>query len=207
MSKPPYQQAHFVKSAGAVSQCPPDEGREVAFVGRSNSGKSTAINTLCGQKQLARASNTPGRTQLINFFGIDDTRRLVDLPGYGYAKASRAAQQEWQKLIDGYLQARKCLRGVVLLMDCRHPLQEIDDLLLDWARSCELPVLIILSKADKLGYGAGQNVRQKVIKAINHPDATVILFSSTARTGLEEAYAWIDKHLDLPLAGDQGGEK
>jgi GTP-binding protein len=197
MSKPPYQQARFIMSAAAVSQCPPDEGREIAFVGRSNSGKSTAINTICSQRQLARASNTPGRTQLINFFGIDDTRRLVDLPGYGYAKASREAQQEWQGLIDGYLQARQCLRGLVLLMDCRHPLQEIDDLLLDWARSCELPVLALLSKADKLGYGAGQNVRLKVIKAINNPQVTVQLFSSTARTGLEEAYDWMDEKLEL----------
>lgn len=197
MSKPPYQQVRFIMSAAAVSQCPPDLGKEIAFVGRSNSGKSTALNTICTQKQLARASNTPGRTQLINFFAIDDTRRLVDLPGYGYAKASREAQQEWQLLIDGYLQQRQCLAGVVLLMDCRHPLQEIDDLLLDWARACDLPVLALLSKADKLGYGAGQNVRLKVIRAINNPNVTVTLFSSTARTGLEEVYTWMDAQLEI----------
>ena len=121
-----YRLATFLKSAALIKQLPHDNGYEVAFAGRSNAGKSTALNTLTIQKRLARTSKTPGRTQLINLFSLDDSRRLVDLPGYGYAEVPIKVKEEWQRTLARYLDVRTCLRGVVLLMDCRHPLQELD---------------------------------------------------------------------------------
>jgi len=197
MSRPPYQQAIFVKSAAALDGLPPDEGTEVAFVGRSNSGKSTALNAICGQNRLARTSNTPGRTQMINVFSIDDTRRLIDLPGYGFAKAPKHIQAGWQDLIDGYLQSRDCIRGLVLLMDIRHPLEPIDKQLLAWTAACNIPVLVLLSKADKLKYGQAKNALLKVQSEIIHPDATVMLFSAPARQGIEEAQDKLDEWFEI----------
>lgn len=198
MSRPPYQQAQFLKSAAALDGLPPDTGTEVAFVGRSNAGKSTALNMICGQHRLARTSNTPGRTQLINIFSLDDTRRLIDLPGYGFAKAPKHIQASWQDLIDGYLQSRDCIRGLVLLMDIRHPLEPIDKQLLAWTAQCQIPVLVLLSKADKLKYGQAKNTFLKVRSEIIHPDATVMLFSSLAKQGIEEAQNKLDEWFEIP---------
>lgn len=200
MSRPPYQQTEFLKSAAALDGLPEDTGSEVAFVGRSNAGKSTALNLICGQNRLARTSNTPGRTQLINIFSIDDTRRLIDLPGYGFAKAPKHVQASWQDLIDGYLQTRSCIRGLVLLMDIRRPLEPIDQQLLAWTAECNIPVLVLLSKADKLKYGQAKNTLLKVQREIIHPNATVILFSSLNRQGIEEAQDKLDEWFEIERA-------
>lgn len=153
-TKPDYQKATFLLSAAKLSQLPADEGIEVAFVGRSNAGKSSVLNELTRNHKLARVSKTPGRTQHINLFVLDETRRLVDLPGYGYAKVPPAVKREWQQTLDAYLQERDCLRGLVLVMDIRHPLTEFDRHLLSWANDCELTVHILLNKSDKLAFGA-----------------------------------------------------
>lgn len=142
--------AQFLKSAAQLSQLPNDNGIEIAFAGRSNAGKSTAINVLTGIKGLAKTSKTPGRTQLINLFAIDDQRRLVDLPGYGYAAVPQAVKERWQQTLSRYLQNRQCLRGLILLMDIRHPLTEFDQHIIQWATSAKLPIYILLTKADKL---------------------------------------------------------
>ena len=140
-----FQKARFLTSASNLSQCPEDQGYEVAFAGRSNAGKSSALNTLTGSKKLARTSKTPGRTQLINFFSITNQQRLVDLPGYGYAKVPEEIKKQWQYHLDEYLSKRQCLMGVVLLMDIRHPLKEFDLMVMQWANSCEMPIHILLS--------------------------------------------------------------
>jgi GTP-binding protein len=169
----------------------------VAFVGRSNAGKSTALNVICGQNRLARTSNTPGRTQLINIFSMGEENRLIDLPGYGFAKAPKHIQASWQDLIDGYLQSRDCIRGLVLLMDIRHPLEPIDKQLLAWSAACNIPVLVLLSKADKLKYGQAKNALLHVQREIIHPDAQVILFSGLKRDGVEEAQDKLDQWFEI----------
>ena len=148
-----YGAADFLTSAARVSQCPQDQGWEVAFAGRSNAGKSSAINCLTGNRKLARTSRTPGRTQLINFFALDPERRLVDLPGYGYAKVPQAVKAAWNRQLEAYLSERRSLRGLVLLSDARHPLKEFDQMLLNWAASCDMPIHVLLTKADKLKRG------------------------------------------------------
>ncbi|MES9938030.1 MAG: ribosome biogenesis GTP-binding protein YihA/YsxC, partial [Sedimenticola sp.] len=144
---PFYHQARFLTSAAKLNQSPADEGIEVAFAGRSNAGKSSAINTLCQQRNLARTSKTPGRTQLLNFFTLDEQRRLVDLPGYGYAKVAEKVKLQWQKELAAYLEQRQSLRGIILLVDVRHPLKEFDQQMLDWSAQIDLPVHILLTKA------------------------------------------------------------
>ena len=148
-----YKSVSFLTSAPSIKQCPADTGREIAFAGRSNAGKSSAINTLTRTKGLARTSKTPCRTQLINFFELGADRRLVDLPGYGYAKVPIAMKREWDKHLAEYLQMRQSIAGLVLLMDIRHPLQEFDQQMLNWAAQAGLPVHILLTKADKLKRG------------------------------------------------------
>jgi GTP-binding protein len=196
MSRAPYQQAEFDKSAASLDGLPEDVGYEVAFAGRSNSGKSTAINVLCGQNSLARTSGTPGRTQLINVFYLDDDRRIMDLPGYGFAKAPRKVQEQWQELVDTYLQQRRCLKGLVLLMDIRRPLQEIDNVLLEWAEHCKLPVLVLLSKADKLKFGAAKNTLLQVQKNLPK-NAQAVLFSGLKKQGVEQVLDILDQWLDI----------
>ncbi|MCM2973528.1 ribosome biogenesis GTP-binding protein YihA/YsxC [Larsenimonas suaedae] len=183
-----YHQARFVHSAPTLAHCLPDEGHEVAFAGRSNAGKSSAINALTGQKALARTSKTPGRTQLINFFELDDgTRHLVDLPGYGYAKVPEKVKLEWQRHLSAYLQKRRSLKGLVLMMDVRHPLTEFDQMMLAWADDADMPVHILLTKSDKLKRGAAAASLQKVRSALAEWDdlVSVQLFSSLKRQGLD----------------------
>jgi GTP-binding protein len=184
-----FSHANFLVSAQRFSQCPADSGAEVAFAGRSNAGKSSALNAITGIRGLARTSKTPGRTQLINFFALDDERRLVDLPGYGFAKVPERVKQEWQRELTLYLQRRQALRGLILLMDIRHPLKEYDRQLLEWCQSSELPVHILLTKADKLSRGAGGGVLQKLRHQLakDYPGSTVQLFSSLKNQGLDEA--------------------
>ncbi len=153
---PNYRAACFLTSAAKLSQCPSDEGSEVAFAGRSNSGKSSAINSLTGNKKLARTSKTPGRTQLLNFFSLSEERRLVDLPGYGYAKVPDRIKKSWARLVENYLWHRRSLRGLILLIDSRHPLQPFDHQMLSWANAVGMPTHILLTKSDKLKRGASK---------------------------------------------------
>lgn len=185
------QQAAFMISAAKVDQCPPDEGFEVAFAGRSNAGKSSALNTLT-HANLARTSKTPGRTQLLNFFTLDEERRLVDLPGYGYAKVPIPLKQHWQKHLEAYLGSRESLVGLILMMDIRHPLTEFDRMMLDWSQASHMPLHILLTKADKLTFGAAKNALLKVRQDIHKgwgTNASIQLFSAPKRQGIEEAQA------------------
>ncbi len=193
-----YSKAVFLKSAARVDQLPEDIGYEVAFAGRSNAGKSSALNCLTGIKSLARTSKTPGRTQLINLFGVDEQRRLVDLPGYGYAKVALQVKLEWQKNLAHYLEARKSLKGLILLMDVRHPLKDLDQMMVDWALNRELPVHILLTKADKL---SRSDVKNAVLKVRKHYDLaghliSVQSFSSLKKDGIDELVAQLNYWFD-----------
>ena len=194
-----YRSAVFDISVAELDKLPLDEGGEVAFAGRSNAGKSSAINRITGQKSLARTSKTPGRTQLINFFRIDEQRCLVDLPGYGYAKVAEAIKRRWQQTMEQYLSSRQSLKGLILLMDVRHPLKEVDQQLLHWCWEVGMPVHVLLTKADKLKRGAAQNTLLQVQRELKEraPDGlcSVQLFSSLKGTGLPEAYAVLDRWL------------
>jgi GTP-binding protein len=185
----PYRQAHYTISATQLSELPADNGIEVAFAGRSNAGKSSAINTITDQKSLARISKTPGRTQMINFFALDDTRALVDLPGYGYAKVPEKMKIRWQQTLGKYLETRQALRGLMLMMDIRHPLKEFDIQMIKWANQSKLSVHILLTKADKLKSGAAKASLHKVTTELKKLDldASVQLFSSLKNTGKDEA--------------------
>ena len=188
-----YHQAKFLLSCPSLKGCPTDEGYEVIFAGRSNAGKSSAINTLTLQNKLAKVSRTPGRTQHLVFFELDKDRRLVDLPGYGYAKVPEKIKQQWHHDMSEYFDQRDCLRGAVLVMDVRHPLKPFDQMMLDWCVSINLPTQIILTKADKLKKGAASNARLKVLKEIKkHPYVDVQLFSSLKKQGLEELWSRLD---------------
>jgi GTP-binding protein len=191
-----YRNARFLISAPTLRECPSDSGAEVAFAGRSNAGKSSAINTLTDNSKLARTSKTPGRTQLLNFFDLGEDQRLVDLPGYGFAKVPIAVKEQWQRHLEHYLQARTSLRGLILLMDIRHPLQAFDLQLLEWTQACAMPVHVLLTKADKLTYGAGKTVLLEVRKALkDRENLTLQLFSATAQTGLQELQQRLDDWL------------
>jgi GTP-binding protein len=195
---PRYRRAVFLTSAARLSQTPPDEGFEVAFAGRSNAGKSSAINALCDQKTLARTSKTPGRTQLLNFFSIDEQRRIVDLPGYGYAKVAEGIKREWQGVLAAYLEQRECLRGLMLLMDIRHPLRDYDQQMLRWANQIGLPVHVLLTKADKLKRGPANSAVLSVGASLRDINAgfSVQAFSSLKKHGIDEAHARLDTWLD-----------
>jgi GTP-binding protein len=199
---PLYRQAAFLTSAAKLSQAPADEGYEVAFAGRSNAGKSSAINTLCGQKALARTSKTPGRTQLLNFFALDGQRRIVDLPGYGYAKVSEGIKRDWQGTLAEYLERRECLHGLILMMDIRHPLKDYDRQMLDWARHISLPVHVLLTKSDKLNKGPASSTLLKVRAELSRlgPGFSVQTFSALKRSGVDQAHAKLDSWFGLPSA-------
>ncbi|MET0102141.1 MAG: ribosome biogenesis GTP-binding protein YihA/YsxC [Sedimenticola sp.] len=196
---PFYHQARFLTSAAKLNQSPADEGVEVAFAGRSNAGKSSAINTLCQQRNLARTSKTPGRTQLLNFFALDEQRRLVDLPGYGYAKVAEKVKLQWQKELAAYLEQRQSLRGIILLVDVRHPLKEFDQQMLDWSAQIDLPVHILLTKADKLKHGAASKALLQIRKAVAPlgEQVSVQLFSSLKRQGVDQAHSVLDQWFGL----------
>lgn len=182
-----FSKAVFLKSAPDIGHLPEDTGIEIAFAGRSNAGKSSALNTLTNQKSLARTSKTPGRTQLINLFDLSENRRLVDLPGYGYAKVPLSLRKEWQKSLSEYLDKRQCLKAIVALMDIRHPLKETDMELLAWAASRGLSVLVLLTKADKLKQGERHRQVMKVREAVAifQGDIRVEAFSSLKRMGVD----------------------
>ncbi len=181
-----YQQAQFIKSAARLSDCPPDIGAEIAFCGRSNAGKSSAINEITSQRKLARTSKTPGRTQLINFFSLSAEARLVDLPGYGFARVPEKVKDEWHRNLDSYLRGRDSLAGLVLLVDIRHPLKAFDEMMIRWCADSDLPLHILLTKADKLSNGARQSTLHKIRRQL--PDGmTTQLFSALTHIGVEEA--------------------
>jgi len=181
--------AIFTISAPDIRKLPEDSGIEVAFAGRSNAGKSSALNTLTNQKGLARTSKTPGRTQLINVFDIGDNKRLIDLPGYGFAKVPLEMKKKWQEALGEYLEKRQSLKGLVVLMDIRHPLKDLDMNLIKWAVDGNLPVLALLTKCDKLSQGKRNTEVLKVKKVLDalNGDIKVQAFSSLKRTGSEQA--------------------
>jgi GTP-binding protein len=192
-----YQRAEFVISAAKLRDCPPDSQAEVAFAGRSNAGKSSAINTLTRQGQLARTSKTPGRTQLINFFRVDEGRYLVDLPGYGYAKVPLKVKDDWQVHLEHYLNTREPLAGLVLVTDIRHVFKDFDLMMIDWARQNQLPLHVLLTKSDKLKRGGVQDALQKARIALEGmEDATVQSFSSLKRLGVDVLSQRLDEWLE-----------
>lgn len=199
MSAQFYRQATFLKSAAKLSQCPSEVGIEVAFAGRSNAGKSSALNCITDNKQLAKTSKTPGRTQLINFFELDDQRRLVDLPGYGYAKVSKQTQQDWQSTLGDYLQRREPLVGLILLMDIRHPLKPLDEMILHYAIERGLKTHVLLTKSDKVN----QQTKSKTVKLVKERYVlasdlvSVQSFSALKKEGLNEIFQVLDSWLTV----------
>ncbi|HEU0276997.1 MAG TPA: ribosome biogenesis GTP-binding protein YihA/YsxC [Rhodanobacteraceae bacterium] len=195
----PLRGARFVLAAHRLDQLPADDGAEVAFAGRSNAGKSSALNALTGQSALARTSRTPGRTQQLVVFELPDARRLIDLPGYGYAKVPPALRDHWKREIDAYLKRRQCLRGLVLVADIRHAPAPFDRQLLAWCAASGLPCVVLLSKADKLSRAEARRRQGEVESemATLAARAQAIVFSATARTGVDAARAAI-----VALLGD-----
>ena len=208
---PLFRNAQFEISIAKPSGLPPPSGPEIAFAGRSNAGKSSAINTLAGHVRLAFVSKTPGRTQLLNFFRLNSGALLVDLPGYGYAAVPEKVRREWAGLIETYLKKRESLIGLVLIMDSRHPLTPLDRQMIDWVAVSRRPIHVLLTKSDKLSRGAAAAVLQEVRRALAPlgPQVTVQLFSSLKKSGVEEAEKVIGGWLlgDLqPAPDDSGGE-
>ena len=189
-----YHKTHFLTSSPHLKSLPEDSGVEIAFAGRSNAGKSTALNALTNQKNLARTSKTPGRTQLINLFEVEPQCKLVDLPGYGYAAVPEQMKLQWQQALGEYLQKRECLAGIVILMDIRHPLKDLDQQMIEWAVASKLPVLLLLTKADKLS----QSERSKQVKMVREAilpfqgDIQVEAFSALKRTGIDRLAVKLD---------------
>jgi len=204
---PVYHQAKFLKSSPNLKDTPPDVGKEIAFAGRSNAGKSSAINTLTRQNALARTSKTPGRTQMLNFFEISGQQRLVDLPGYGYAKVPLEVKEKWHQLMEIYLTKRNSLCAIVLVMDVRHPLTEFDWQMVEWCQHTGLALHILLTKADKLTYGAGKNTLlqiQRELKDATIP-ITIQLFSALKKTGIDEVHQALDALFDVQEDADSEG--
>lgn len=198
MTAPRFDSARFLTSAPRLADCPPDTGAEVAFAGRSNAGKSSALNCLTRNSKLARTSKTPGRTQLINFFSLSSgDHRLVDLPGYGYAKVNRDMKQDWDQNIGEYLAERRSLKGIILLMDVRHPMTDFDEMMVRWSVETEMPLRVLLTKADKLKRGPAASTFQRVRSQL-HSQAnwlSVQLFSSLKKDGVEELETWLRTQL------------
>ena len=192
-----FNNAKFIKSCAQLSQLPENSNAEVAFAGRSNAGKSSALNKITGIHRLARTSKTPGRTQLINFFEVADNLHLVDLPGYGFAKVPDKIKREWEQTLTGYLKTRECLSGIILLMDIRHPMKPFDIQMLDWTTHMGKKVHILLTKADKLKRNQQNKTLFEVKKQLEkYGDfVSIQLFSSTAGTGLDEAKTLITSWL------------
>ena len=194
-----FQQCRYVLSAHQLRQLPTDKSVEVAFAGRSNAGKSSAINRICGQKSLAKTSRTPGRTQAINLFSVTENKFIVDLPGYGYAKVGRDIKQRWHTLITEYITSRESLTGLMSIMDIRHPLQQQDWFLIELAFSCPVPIHILLTKCDKLS----RNQQQKRLYAVaseledNGIEVTLQLFSALNGTGIDDAHTILSDWFDI----------
>ena len=192
-----YPDATFIKSANALDQFVPDRGAEVAVAGRSNAGKSSAINVIVNRRQFARTSKTPGRTQLVNFFGLREGQRLVDLPGYGFAQVSERMREHWGELLSDYFQARRSLNGLLLVVDIRRRLQDYDRQMMLFAGEVDLPIHILLTKADKLKRGQAATALLEVQKELGDR-ASVQLFSAHNRQGENEARAVLDAMLAAP---------
>jgi GTP-binding protein len=204
-----FNKAKFITSAANLAACPTDSLAEVAFAGRSNAGKSSAINKITAQSRLARISKTPGRTQLINFFELENQTYLVDLPGYGFAKVPLSVKDKWQRELELYLRRREALCGIVLLSDIRHPLKEFDRMMIDWATQSDLPLLILLTKSDKLKRGAAKNTLLSVQRELaDLEEVSVQLFSSLKNVGIDTARSTLQQWLtldepDTEEAGDE----
>lgn len=205
-----FRRTKFITSAPNLKALPPDIGAEIAFAGRSNSGKSSALNAICDQSRLAKTSRTPGRTRLINLFEVTQGCFLVDLPGYGYAAVPESMKREWQKSMSEYLQKRNALRGIVVTMDIRHPLKDHDRLIIDWSIAANLPALILLTKADKFSSSA----RAKAIKDLKYDlmefggNFTIIAFSALRKIGIDETRNVLRQWFELynPVTEDFGAE-
>ncbi|MGI9233475.1 MAG: ribosome biogenesis GTP-binding protein YihA/YsxC [Woeseiaceae bacterium] len=191
-----YPEARFIKSADAPGQFVPDTGAEVAFAGRSNAGKSSAINVIVNRRQFARTSKTPGRTRLVNFFDLGEDRRLVDLPGYGFAKVADKMRDHWADLIAEYFESRRCLRGMFLIVDIRRLLTDYDQQMLRFADSVGLPTHILLTKTDKLKRGQAAKALLELRRDLTDA-ATVQHFSALSRLGETEARVKLDEFLTL----------
>ncbi|WP_413285457.1 ribosome biogenesis GTP-binding protein YihA/YsxC [Vibrio sp. MA40-2] len=189
-----YQNTHFITSAPDIRHLPEDEGIEIAFAGRSNAGKSSALNRLTNQRNLAKTSKTPGRTQLINLFQVQENCHIVDLPGYGFAQVPLELKKKWQKSLGEYLQKRESLKGLVVLMDIRHPMKDLDQQLIYWAVECNIPVQVLLTKADKLKSGARKAQLLKIQRdTVSFAgDVSVDLFSSLKGIGVEQLRRKLD---------------
>ena len=189
-------QVSFLTSAPSLRQCPTSDVSEVAFAGRSNVGKSSVLNRLTGNRQTAKVSKTPGRTRLLNFFAVANGGRVVDLPGYGYAKAARRAQQDWQMAVNDYLSHRDALCAVVLVTDIRHPNQQFDVDLIDWAVASDMPLLVLLNKADKLKRN-GQLQALRALERVTRemPSVDPLLFSAQSGLGSTATVTWVRERL------------
>lgn len=183
---PQFPPVQFLTSSWQPRQFPPDHGVEVAFAGRSNAGKSSALNAITGRKDLARTSKTPGRTQLINFFALNERQRLADLPGYGFAKVPEKMREHWRELMERYVETRASLGGIIIVMDSRHPLTEFDCQMLEWTGAQGLPTHLLLTKADKLSRAESITTLKKVRAAIGDA-ATAQLFSAVTKSGVDQA--------------------
>lgn len=201
-----YRNATFLLSAPNAKSAPPDSGLEIAFAGRSNAGKSSAINAITSRNTLARTSKTPGRTRQLVFFEIDKQRRLVDLPGYGYAKVPLPVQRQWRLVMEQYFETRKSLCGIFLIMDIRHPMTSFDEKMIEWCAYCRKPVHVLLTKSDKIKFGAAKSTLLQVEKRlIDQPiRATVQLFSTLNKAGIDEAHEVLDAWFEI-LRADPGG--
>lgn len=206
-----YNSARFNKSAAKLHQCPTDFGAEVAFAGRSNAGKSSAINTLTNNNKLARTSKTPGRTQLINFFDLNvENVRIVDLPGYGYAKVPVEMKVHWQKHLGEYLEKRECLQGVVLVMDIRHPMKEFDQMMVEWCRTSQMPLHVLLTKADKLKKGPAKSTMLSLRKQLTEELGDLVsvqTFSALKKDGVDQLRNKLDSWLIPAVSSDDTNEE
>lgn len=189
-----FNKAHFVISAPDITKLPPDVGIEIAFIGRSNAGKSSALNIITNQRNLAKTSKTPGRTQLINLFEIEENKRIVDLPGYGFAEVPIEVKKKWQRSLTEFLQKRRSLKAVVILMDIRHPLKDLDRQIITWATLANLQVLILLTKCDKLAANAQKKAFAEVKRQLVEFGSSyqIVMFSSLKATGVEEVKRILD---------------